>query len=89
MKEYNVSTDLVIEAFSFSASIKKVKTVAGSLSVLRTWYLDGVRTKEDLEQHLKIGIKGTLLTAKSYPFLVSTDFLQKQRKSSWILGLTI
>ena len=53
MKEYNVSTDLVIEAFSFSASIKKVKTVAGSLSVLRTWYLDGVRTKEDLEQHLE------------------------------------
>ncbi len=53
MKEYNVSTDLVIEAFSFSASIKKVKTVAGSLSVLRTWYLDGVRNKDDLEQHLE------------------------------------
>lgn len=53
MKEYNVPTDLVVEAFSFSAGIKKIKTVSGALSVLRTWYIDGVRTKEDLQLHLE------------------------------------
>ena len=53
MKEYNVSTDLVIEAFSFSTSIKKIRSVSGALSVLRTWYLDGVRSTQDLEHHLE------------------------------------
>lgn len=53
MKEYSVAKELVIEAFSFSVSIKKSKTVASALGILRTWYLDGIRTAEDLQLHLQ------------------------------------
>lgn len=53
MKEYSVAKELVIEAFSFSVSIKKSKTVSSALGILRTWYLDGIRNVEDLRLHLE------------------------------------
>lgn len=53
MKEYSVDKELVIEAFSFSVSIKKSKTVSSALGILRTWYLDGIRNADDLRIHLE------------------------------------
>lgn len=53
MKEYSVSRELVTEAFSFSVSMKKSRTVASALGILRTWYLDGIRSVEDVQLHLQ------------------------------------
>ena len=53
MKEYSVPKELVVEAFSFCVTIKKIKTVSGALSILRTWHLDGIRNADDLKQHLE------------------------------------
>ncbi len=52
MKEYSVPKELVVEAFSFCVTIKKIKTVSAALSILRTWHLDGIRNADDLKKHL-------------------------------------
>lgn len=51
LQEYNMQKALIVEAFSFCVQKKKSRTVRMALGVARTWYLDGIRTVEDLEIH--------------------------------------
>lgn len=51
VSEYNMPKALVVEAFSFCVEKKKSRTVRMALGVARTWYLEGVRSVEDLDTY--------------------------------------
>lgn len=53
IKQYNVPKDLVVEAVKFNLYRKKSKSVASALGILRNWYLDGIRSSEDLDVMLR------------------------------------
>lgn len=53
IKHYNVPKDLIVEAVKFNLYRKKSKAMASALGILRNWYLDGIRSTEDLDTMLR------------------------------------
>lgn len=53
IREYNLPKELVIEAFKLNLYRKKSSSVSLALGILRNWYLDGIRTTQDLETTMK------------------------------------
>lgn len=51
--EFNISKDLIVEAVAYSVNKRKIRKVSTAMSILRSWYLDGIRTADDLEEKLK------------------------------------
>ncbi|MGL5439906.1 MAG: DnaD domain protein [Filifactoraceae bacterium] len=49
INEYNIHKALIVEAFRFCVEKKKSRTVKMALGVARTWYLEGIRSVEDLD----------------------------------------
>lgn len=52
--EYNLSKDLVVEAFRFLYEKQGSRSVNGALKILRTWALEGVKTVEDVKNFKSI-----------------------------------
>ena len=53
IQQYNLPKELIVEAVKFNLYRKKSKSMDSALGVLRNWYLDGVRSSEDLDTMLK------------------------------------
>lgn len=53
IKQYNLPKDLVVEAVKFNLYRKKSKSIASALGIMRNWYLEGIRSSEDLDTMLK------------------------------------
>lgn len=53
LREYNLPKELVVEAFKLNLYRKKSSSVSLALGILRNWYLDGIRTTQDLETTMK------------------------------------
>lgn len=53
IKQYNLPKELFVEAVKFNLYRKKSKSIASALGILRNWYLDGIRSSEDLDTMLK------------------------------------
>ncbi|MGB5824368.1 MAG: DnaD domain protein [Proteocatella sp.] len=53
IKQYNVPKDLIVESVKFNLYRKKSKAISSALGILRNWYLDGIRSTEDLDTMLR------------------------------------
>lgn len=51
--ELNISRELVIEAFLYSTKKQNRFNVKYIMTLLKNWYIDGIRTVQDLEQKLQ------------------------------------
>ena len=53
LAEFNISKELAVEAVLFTLYKKKSRSISMAMGVLRNWYMDGIRTVEDLEQMMQ------------------------------------
>jgi len=53
IKQYNVPKELIVESVKFNLYRKKSKSISSALGILRNWYLDGIRSSEDLDTMLR------------------------------------
>lgn len=51
--ELNISKELIVEAVLYAVSKKNKYKVNYAMMLVRNWYLDGIRTVQDLEQQLQ------------------------------------